>query len=251
MVLEGDGTVSRLYGSSSVGQGVETVMAQIAADALDMPMARINRVQHGSTTHVKYGLRLLLVALDRDGRLGHRAGGRQPEGCDPRRCGEAPAMRACGYCHRRRQCGWSNRASVALSAVAADGIASEGTYASNKRTYSYGAHAAHVAVDPRTGHVALIDYMAVEDARPHHQSVDLARPDRRRHRAGLGGALLEHLAYDSEGQFLVRHLGRLPVADRERLSGDPRPCAGGKARAAQSARRQRVPVRAASFRSVA
>ena len=50
MVLESDGTVSLYTGSSSVGQGVETVMAQIAADALDMPMARINRVQHGSTT---------------------------------------------------------------------------------------------------------------------------------------------------------------------------------------------------------
>ena len=55
MVLEGDGTVSLYIGSSSVGQGVETVMAQIAADALDMPMARINRVQHGSTTVVKQG----------------------------------------------------------------------------------------------------------------------------------------------------------------------------------------------------
>ena len=33
-------------------------------------------------------------------------------------------------------------------------------YASNKRTYSYGAHAAHVAVDPKTGHVELIDYVA-------------------------------------------------------------------------------------------
>ena len=55
MVLESDGTVSLYTGSSSVGQGVETVMAQIAADALDMPMARINRVQHGSTTVVKQG----------------------------------------------------------------------------------------------------------------------------------------------------------------------------------------------------
>ncbi len=55
MVMESDGTVSLYTGSSSVGQGVETVMAQIAADALDMPMARINRVQHGSTTVVKQG----------------------------------------------------------------------------------------------------------------------------------------------------------------------------------------------------
>ena len=32
-----------------------------------------------------------------------------------------------------------------------------------KRTYSYGAHAAHVAVDPKTGHVEVVDYVAVED----------------------------------------------------------------------------------------
>ena len=41
LVLEADGTVSVYVGSSSVGQGVETVCAQIAADALEMPMARI------------------------------------------------------------------------------------------------------------------------------------------------------------------------------------------------------------------
>src|SRR4029078_12181437 len=94
------------------------------------------------------------------------------------------------------------RASVALAALAADGGASEGTYSSSKRTYSYGAHAAHVAVDPGTGHVALLDYMAVEDVgriiNPltlHGQTVGAIVQ-------GLGGALLEHLAYDSEGQFL-------------------------------------------------
>ena len=36
--LEADGTVSVFIGSSAVGQGVETVFAQIAADALEMPM---------------------------------------------------------------------------------------------------------------------------------------------------------------------------------------------------------------------
>jgi carbon-monoxide dehydrogenase large subunit len=95
-----------------------------------------------------------------------------------------------------------NRASVTLSALASDGISAEGTYSSNKRTYSYGAHAAHVAVDPGTGHVALIDYMAVEDVgriiNPltlHGQTVGAIVQ-------GLGGALLENLMYDAEGQFL-------------------------------------------------
>ena len=84
-----------------------------------------------------------------------------------------------------------SRASVALSALAADGISSDGTYASNKRTYSYGAHAAHVAVDPGTGHVALLDYVAVEDVgriiNPltlHGQTVGAHRAGARRRAAG-------------------------------------------------------------------
>jgi carbon-monoxide dehydrogenase large subunit len=101
-----------------------------------------------------------------------------------------------------------------LSALAGDGISSEGTYSSKKRTYSYGAHAAHVAVDPGTGHVALIDYMAVEDVgriiNPltlHGQTVGAIVQ-------GLGGALLEHLAYDENGQFLAGSLADylLPTA---------------------------------------
>jgi carbon-monoxide dehydrogenase large subunit len=202
MVLEGDGSISLYTGSSSVGQGVETVMAQIAADALDMPMARINRVQHGSTTTVtrgygSYSSRSVVMGgsaiVQAAGFLKDaiRAAAAKRLQCEPNEI-VVDGDNAVGR----------NGASVALSALAADGIASEGTYSSNKRTYSYGAHAAHVAVDPGTGHVALLDYMAVEDVgriiNPltlHGQTVGAVVQ-------GLGGALLEHLAYDSEGQFL-------------------------------------------------
>ena len=53
--LEGDGSLSVYVGSSSVGQGLETVFAQIAADALEIPMAAIKGVFHGSTDHVSEG----------------------------------------------------------------------------------------------------------------------------------------------------------------------------------------------------
>src|SRR5262249_48330521 len=53
--LEDDGSVSVFVGSSSVGQGIETVFAQIAADALEMPMERVKGVFHGSTDHVSEG----------------------------------------------------------------------------------------------------------------------------------------------------------------------------------------------------
>ena len=76
--LETDGSVSVYVGSSSVGQGVETVFAQIAADALEVPIDRIRGVFHGSTGYVQRRLRLLQLALDRDGRLGdHRGRGHQ------------------------------------------------------------------------------------------------------------------------------------------------------------------------------
>src|SRR6185503_10340956 len=214
MVLESDGTVTLYTGSSGIGQGVETVMAQIAADALDMPMSRINRVLHGSTTYLKrgygsYSSRSVVMG----GSAIVQAAGFLKD-----------AIRAAAA--KRLQCQpddvaidgdnavGPNRASVALAALAADDVASEGTYASKHRTYSYGAHAAHVAVDPGTGHVALLDYMAVEDVgriiNPltlHGQTVGAIVQ-------GLGGALLEHLAYDSEGQFLAGTLADylLPTA---------------------------------------
>jgi carbon-monoxide dehydrogenase large subunit len=214
LVLENDGTVTLYTGSSSVGQGVETVMAQIAADALDMPMARINRVQHGSTDVVKqgygsYSSRSIVMG----GSAIVQAAGLLKD-----------AIRAAAAKHLRCEPAavvidgdnavGPGRATVALAALAAGGIAAEGTHSSSRRTYSYGAHAAHVAVDPGTGHVALIDYMAVEDVgriiNPltlHGQTVGAIVQ-------GLGGALLEHLAYDADGQFLAGSLADylLPTA---------------------------------------
>src|SRR5215470_14511929 len=52
LVLGSDGMVSVYVGSSSIGQGLETVCAQIAADALEVPMEDIKHVFHGSTDHV-------------------------------------------------------------------------------------------------------------------------------------------------------------------------------------------------------
>src|SRR5207302_2389111 len=52
LVLETDGSFTVYVGSSAVGQGLETVFAQIAADALEIPMERIRGVFHGSTSCV-------------------------------------------------------------------------------------------------------------------------------------------------------------------------------------------------------
>ena len=60
-----------------------------------------------------------------------------------------------------------------------------------------------MAVDPRTGHVEIIDYVAVEDvgriinpAMLHGQAVGAIVQ-------GLGGVFFEHLIYDAQGQLLT------------------------------------------------
>src|ERR1700724_4675276 len=52
--VEADGSVAVYVGSSAVGQGIETIMAQIAADALHLPLSKI-KVLHASTTYLREG----------------------------------------------------------------------------------------------------------------------------------------------------------------------------------------------------
>jgi carbon-monoxide dehydrogenase large subunit len=204
LALEADGTVSVFVGSSSVGQGVETVFAQIAADALEMPMDRIKQVLHGSTDHVSEGFGSYSsrsVVMGGSAIVGAAAKLRESiRAAAAKRLGCGAQEIALG---EDRATGPSG-ASASYADLA--GLAAEHAYASNKRTYSYGAHAAHVAVDPGTGHVEVIDYVAVEDVgriiNPltlHGQTVGAIVQ-------GLGGALLEQLVYDENGQLLTASL---------------------------------------------
>ena len=87
--------------------------------------------------------------------------------------------------------------------------------------------------------------------RPHHQSADAARPDRRRDRAGARRRAPGKSRLRRRRPVPGRLACRLPAADRERLPGDPRACAGGESprRTTRSAPRARA--RAASSRSAA
>jgi carbon-monoxide dehydrogenase large subunit len=201
LVIETDGKVSVYVGSSSVGQGVETVFSQIAADALEVPMERINNVFHGSTDYVTEGFgsfssRSIVMGGNAIVNAANtlrdlvRAAAAQRLGC---------AVNEIAF--DRGMAVGPSRTAIDLKEFA--GFSAEGTHASNKRTYSYGAHAAYVAVDPRTGQIELIDYVAIEDVgriiNPltlHGQCVGAIVQ-------GLGGALLEHFVYDENGQFLT------------------------------------------------
>jgi carbon-monoxide dehydrogenase large subunit len=212
LVIEDGGTIAVYVGSSSVGQGVETVFSQIAADALEVPMERISRVYKGSTDYLTEGFGSFssrsivmggnaIVNAANTLRDQIRDAAAKKLNCAPNEISFDRGM-AVG----------PSRAGIDLKEFA--GFSAEGSHASNKRTYSYGAHAAYVAVDPKTGGVEVIDYVAVEDVgrivNPltlHGQCVGAVVQ-------GLGGAFLEHFQYDENGQFLTGTLADylLPTA---------------------------------------
>jgi aerobic carbon-monoxide dehydrogenase large subunit len=209
LALMSDGTVSVYVGSSANGQGLETAFAQIAADALELPMTRIRGVFHGSTDLLREGFGsyssrsivmggCAIVAAAEKLREMIRAAAAQRLGCDRAdvEIVDGEVRVAAGVC----------RTFVPLSEVANSGIVADGAFASPHRTYSYGAHAAHVAVDPATGHIEVLDYVAVEDvgriinpAMLHGQAIGAIVQ-------GFGGTILEHLAYDEQGQLLTGSL---------------------------------------------
>jgi carbon-monoxide dehydrogenase large subunit len=207
IALEPDGRYAVYVGSSAVGQGLETAFTQIAADALEVPMDRIRGVFHGSTSYVSDGYGAYhsrsvvmggsaMLAAAENLRTAIRAAAAARLSCAPEHIKLVDGTTAVG----------PDGASIAVAALAGAGLSAEGAFINSKHTYTYGAHAAHVAVDPKLGHVELLDYMIVEDCgraiNPltlHGQAIGAAVQ-------GLGGAFMEHLRYDDEGQLLVGSL---------------------------------------------
>jgi carbon-monoxide dehydrogenase large subunit len=199
MVVEPDGSVTVYVGSSAIGQGLETVFAQIAADALEMAFDRV-RVMHGSTTLLREGYgsyhsravvmggSAMLNAADnlRD-EIRKTAAARF--GCSP------PDI----IIDDEKISGPGGK-SAKLAEFA--GLSAEGSFANHHHTYSYGAHAAYVAVDPKTGHVEIMDYVAVEDVGRIINPQTLKGQVLGALVQGLGGTFLERFAYDDNGQPL-------------------------------------------------
>jgi carbon-monoxide dehydrogenase large subunit len=190
-------------GSAAVGQGLETIIAQIAADTLDMTIDNV-RVFHGSTTYLDEGFgsfhsratvlggsavfegaaalleKIRTVAADR-------------LGCAPAEI-EVADERASA----------SDGRSIPLAELAASGLKVEASFENHHRhTYAYGTAAAHVAVDPGTGRVEVLDYLVVEDVGRIVNPLTLHGQVLGATVQGLGGAFMEDLAYDGDGQLLA------------------------------------------------
>jgi carbon-monoxide dehydrogenase large subunit len=180
------GRVELAVGTSSMGQGHETTLAQILADELGVDMARI-AVSHGSTNLVAKG------GGTYHSRAAVMAGG-------------AITLAAAKIRAQVAERAGSYDAARLRAVVAEETLEAEAVYSSNELTYTFGAQLAHVAVDPKTAKVEVLHFLAVEDvgriinpAIVHGQAIGAAVQ-------GLGGTFLDEFVYDETGQLLTGSL---------------------------------------------
>ncbi|MFD9127535.1 xanthine dehydrogenase family protein molybdopterin-binding subunit [Kitasatospora sp. NPDC059571] len=215
------GAIRVAMGGANVGQGVETVMAQIAAEEFDVPTESVAVVlsdtdvladgsgTFASRTTVVGGTAVKLAAeqvlakarrvaaalLDTDPeRLVVRDGGLAVDGAPERRLGFGQIAAAC-FTPQFVRTGEE------------PGLLGRGTYAADGMTYPYGAHYAQAEVDPDTGAVRLLRYAvsyeigrAVNPALVHAQLIGGTVQ-------GIGGTLFEEFRYDERGVPLCTTLG--------------------------------------------
>ena len=188
--------------------------AQIAADELRVPLS-VFRVFHGSTTYVDegwgtYHSRAVVVG----GSAVKMAAETMRErliALAARRSGLAPETLRLSAGAVIRDDDSSTVLDIAQLARAAedgDAEALDATHVKARfdikmRTYSYGSHVAHVAVDPDTAQVEVLSYVALEDigrvVNPllaEGQVVGGAVQ-------GIGATFLDELVYDENGQLLT------------------------------------------------
>ncbi|MFF4170122.1 xanthine dehydrogenase family protein molybdopterin-binding subunit [Streptomyces sp. NPDC001744] len=207
------GAVRVVMGGASVGQGIRTVMAQIAAEELGVPAGSVHVVlsdtdllsdgggTFGSRSTVVGGTAVREAALKVLAKARAVAGellGAAPESLVPRDGGLAVG----GEPGRRLDWGAIAAASFGPRWTATGdepGLIGRATYAAQGMTYPYGAHFAQVEVDPDTGAVRLLRYaVTYEVGRAVH-------PESVRGQLlggavqGIGGALSEEFRYDGHG----------------------------------------------------
>jgi CO/xanthine dehydrogenase Mo-binding subunit len=201
-----DGAVEVITGVASIGQGVETAMAQICADALGVDYARV-RVVHGQTDRIGKGMgafasrvtvmcgeatRLAAVKL-RDQALAHAAELMQMSASDLDivngeivSSGGGPSMPL-----------------AALARALPEGLSAEDTFESAHMVYPYGVHIAVVRVDAGTGGVAVERYAIAYDVGRAVNPKLIEGQIAGGLAQGLGGALWEEFLYDEAGEPLA------------------------------------------------
>jgi len=222
VVVKSPREIEVYVGSSSSGQGIETVMAQVAADQLGVPFDWL-RVFCGSTDYVVEGFghghsrcavmggsAVFLAANNLTEQLLGQAALRfnvskddldYRQGAVHRKGEDAPLISFEQLVQ-----------SVTNDLDALDSLKATGKFVNSRLTYSYGTQIAHVAVDPETAMVEVLRFMTVEDVgraiNPmivHGQTIGAAVQ-------GISGTFLDEFVYDGSGQLLTASLADYLVA---------------------------------------
>ena len=207
IVLDADGRATVSVGTAPQGQGHETVYRQIAAAALGPGIGGI-RVTTGDTDAVATGggtfnSRSLVCG-------GSAAALAAEELIESGRDTAAEMLEAApvdiAFAAGRYAVAGTDR-SVSLSEVAAkagDGLAGRARFAPGAATFPNGTHVCEVEIDPETGAVAILRYLAVDDVGTVVNPLLLDGQIHGGVAQGAGQALVERIVFDAEsGQNLT------------------------------------------------
>jgi CO/xanthine dehydrogenase Mo-binding subunit len=201
-----DGGVEVITGVASIGQGVETVIAQICADALGVDYGTI-RVIHGQTDRIARGMGAFasrvtvmcgeatrLAATKLRAQALRAAAELMQTGADALDIVNGEIVRASGP--------GPSMPLAELARTLPGGLSAEDTFESTHMVYPYGVHVAAVRVDSDTGDVAIERYVIAYDigkaVNPKLVEGQIAGGLAQ----GIGGALLEEFRYDENGEPL-------------------------------------------------
>jgi len=215
VTVDATGAVVVHTGITSVGQGVETVFAQVCADVLGVRYEDVT-VRHGDTDALPdsvgtYGSRgtvlggnAVLGAAERvrDRILAAAARGLEAHPADLELSDGGVHVR--GVPDRRltlREVARAAGVAPALAAGTEPGLEALHYYAQDKMTYGHGVHVAVVEVDADTGAVRILRYAVVHDVGRAINPMLVEGQIMGGLAQGLGAALHEELAYDDAGQL--------------------------------------------------
>ena len=215
--VDATGHVVVYSGVAAVGQGIETTLAQVVADELDVSPESIT-VVHGDSARVPFGVggfasRGAAVALPAAVEAARKvrakmlrvAAGLLEAAVDDLVL-EGGAVHVRGLPDRTLTFRELARAAVPGPPGMEPGLHAAHFFEAPKMTYPYGTHAAMVEVDADTGAVRILRYAVAWDI---GKAVNPMIVDGQMVGAlaqGIGGALLEELVYDDEGQLLTASL---------------------------------------------
>ncbi len=223
--IDGGGRVEVVTGAASLGQGVETVIAQICADGLGCRLEDV-RVTHGQTERIARGLgafasRVTVMTGSATAEASRRLKRRLLAAAS--RLLQTPAEALELRDGRAVVAAAPDGPSAALADVAraelggreTGVIAADATFEAEHMTYPYGVHLAVASVDAETAAVALERFAVAFDVGRAVNPMLVEGQIAGGVAQGIGGAVYEEFLYDEAGQPLsasfVDYL--LPSAD--------------------------------------